>query len=392
MNLPAQKLLQIVEKKSRLIIGLMSGTSLDGLDIALCRVNNSGFETKIDMLAFETKKYSAQIKNRILEVFALPNISFAALTTLHRDLGCLHADLILDFLQTRNIAKTDIDLIGSHGQTVFHLPSGYNDQAATLQIGDADHIATRTGIITVSDFRQQHIAAGGEGAPLAPYGDLLLLNRAGKASILINIGGISNFSLLKGPGEKVFFSDMGPGNTLLDQVTRQRLNLLYDANGELASKGQCNDILLKELLANPFLIQPFPKTTGPELFNLKWLNDNSSANLDEISTEDLLHTLSKFTARTIANAIKKLKVDAEQTEIFFSGGGVHNKFLMDLLKQELSAFKTGTTKDLGIDPDAKEAILFALLANESVAGKPNIFEGSGLIPVRMGKISFPGFL
>ncbi len=388
MNLPATKLSNIAGKKSRIIIGLMSGTSLDGLDIALCRIEGAGFDTKTELLAFETKTYTDETKERILKIFAKEQISFPLLIRLHKEIGLLHADMVLNFLAARHLDPRDVDLIGSHGQTIFHLPASSGNSAATFQIGDADHIATGTGIITVSDFRQQHIAAGGEGAPLAPYGDLLLFKPEDKNRIFINIGGISNFSLIQ--GKKILFSDIGPGNTLLDQVARLRLNRAYDMNGAIASKGKLIEPVLTALLDEKFLGQPIPKTTGPELFNAEWLEKKSPVPLRDISSEDLLHTLSEFTALTISYAIRNMKTDPANTEIFFSGGGIHNDFLMEMISKKLQGYTSGTTKDLGIDPDAKEAILFALLANESVAGDPDIFRDSNLIRVRMGKISFPG--
>src|SRR5437868_1517110 len=267
MNPQIQRLYDIAQKSSRLIIGLMSGTSLDGLDIALCRITGTGRETKLDLLHFETVGYSAAIKKDIQSVFAKQQINLEDLCLLNPRIGLLHAEMINNFLAKHKITADEVDLIASHGQTIYHAPERLHNKTglgnATLQIGDGDHLAVATGIITISDFRQKHIAAGGEGAPLAVYGDRLLFQKTGKDRLLLNIGGIANFTLLPGNDEKsIQCTDTGPGNTMMDAYMRQQFpGKYFDGDADVAKAGTVNASLLSALLSEDFFQQPFPKTT-----------------------------------------------------------------------------------------------------------------------------------
>jgi anhydro-N-acetylmuramic acid kinase len=262
-----------------------------------------------------------------------------------------------------------------------------------LQIGDGDHIAVATGIITISDFRQKHIAAGGEGAPLSLYGDYLLCAHETENRILLNIGGIANFTLLNAHGDlsQVFSSDTGPGNTLMDAYTRKYFDgLNFDKDGVIAKSGKINEALLESLKSNSFFNVAFPKTIGPELFNLDYVIQAQMALGTMLSHEDVLATLNMFTAQTISDAIKKVVVDQFVYTIYVSGGGMHNGLLMEHLRKLLPTMTLKSSIEIGILPDAKEAILFALLGNEAVAGTPLLAGGNATkIPTTMGKISFP---
>lgn len=401
MNNNIESLYKIAKQPVRTIIGLMSGTSLDGLDVALCEISGSEKNTQLSLKQFETIPYSAEIKNEIRKVFAKKTIDFQHLALLNEWIGILHANLVLDCLQRWNIAPTDVDLIASHGQTVMHAPKILHQQAqfpnATLQIGDGDHIAVHTGIITISDFRQKHVAAGGEGAPLAVYGDYYLFGSPDENRIMLNLGGIGNFTFLpknQNP-EQVFVTDTGTGNTLIDAFVKLHFpDLSYDKDAQIAKKGTVNHHLLIALKNHPFFKGDFPKSTGPELFNLdyieKAINDSQTKNL---SIEDTLATLTRFSAETAAEAIRF--VINQSTDplssftVYTSGGGMHNPLLMDFLKELLPChFKN--TNDLGITGDAKEAVLFAVLANETVAGgQTNFGNLKGIPSLTMGKISFP---
>ncbi len=394
MNKNIEQLAAIAAKKTRRIIGLMSGTSLDGLDIAVCKMEGAGFETKIQVEHFETVPYNAAFKNELTEICFKENISLQKLTLLNKYIGEFHAELINHFLADNKINNASIDLIASHGQTVYHAPyilHGIKERGnATLQIGDGDHLAVKTGIITISDFRQKNIAGGGEGAPLAAYGDLLLFSEKENDVLMLNIGGISNFTLLR-KGGGIICSDIGPGNTLMDQTVRKYYSGKYfDENAEIASAGKINTDLLAALKDHPFVNASFPKTTGPELFNLGYLdNALKRTGNNHLSPEDKLATLNKFTADLITDAIKKLSAEGD-CKIYVSGGGAENPLLMQHLKESLSC-PLLSTKDKGIDPDAKEAVLFAVLANETVAGNTGIFRNisADLPAVSMGKICFP---
>jgi anhydro-N-acetylmuramic acid kinase len=412
MNLQIEKLYHIANKPERLIIGLMSGTSLDGLDIALCRFRGNGGETDVEILKFETISYGNSFKEEIKSVFSKDQVSLEKVCLLNPWVGLTHAKMILDCLKKWKIDPSEVDLIASHGQTIYHAPKLLHHQEkfgnATLQIGDGDHIAHATNIITISDFRQKHIAAGGEGAPLAAYGDFLIFSKQGEDRIMLNIGGIANFTYLPalciptllgegGPGslnaDEVFSTDVGPGNTLMDAVIQKNFqNKFFDENAEVAKRGSINLPLLDELKDHSFFKQSFPKTTGPELFNLSYLeNAQAKSNTQKISTEDVMATLNRFSADVIVEAIKKSAMGKPNFKIYSSGGGMHNPLLMENIKSQLPGFQFLTTQDLHIHPDAKEAVLFATLANECVCGGTVQFGSgrNGIPSVSMGKISFP---
>lgn len=397
MNKNIEQLYQIGQKESRYILGLMSGTSLDGLDLAFCKIRGSGLQTQLQPLHFNTIPYTETFKTAVRTVFAKKEIDFPYLTLLNTHIAEVHSKIILDFLQKHNIDIDKIDLIASHGQTVMHVPKhqhGYPEMNnATLQISDGDHIAVKTGIITLSDFRQKHVAAGGEGAPLAVYGDYILNQAKDKNVILLNIGGISNFTFIpKGHSfSGVFVSDTGPGNTLMDNWMRTHFNRDYDQDAQLSITGQVHHGLLAQLKSNAFFAAPFPKSTGQEVFNLQYVETciHALRQYDAITHADVMATLTQLTVDTIAGAIQKA-VSTYTVEIYLSGGGARNPLIVSSLKVALPECHIGVSDDIGIPSDAKEAIIFAILANETVAGDPHTFSENQSIPgVSMGKISFP---
>lgn len=396
MNSSILRLYQLAAKEERLILGLMSGTSLDGLDIALCRVNGFGAGSEVTLLNFVTMDYEAEFRSAIREVFAKRHIDQQQLCGLNALIGTVHAELINQALKSWGIPASRIDLIASHGQTVYHAPQSLTQDRSlpnsTLQLGDSDHIAVKTGIITLADFRQKHIAAGGEGAPLAAYGDYLLFSSASENRILLNIGGISNFTFLPKIGSdlQAYATDLGPGNTMMNQFMQQQFGLEMDRDAELAMQGKVDQNLLEALLTEEFLQLDFPKTTGPELFNLNYLeNKIQEANLPALHPKDSMATLNAFSAETIIQGIRKATENLESFEVYVSGGGLHNPLLLNQL-QDAFPNQIHSFMKLGIDPDAKEACLFAILANESVAGNPNDVANIKDSPaVCMGKISLP---
>lgn len=396
MNKNLSRLVEIARRKDRYIIGLMSGTSLDGLDVALCKLTKHGLSTQIELLEFETVPYPSVVKSRITEVFACELVNFEKLVILNPWLGILHGKMVVSCLKKWKYEAQKIDMIASHGQTVFHSPAFLHPKQkinATFQIGDGDHVAVTTGIITISDFRQKHIAKGGEGAPLAVYGDYLLLSHRTENRILLNIGGIANFTFLPAGRDpkKVFVTDTGPGNTLIDQMVRYSIpNAYFDRDALIARRGKIHIRLLRELKSDPFFNLSFPKTTGPELFNVKNVGGaQKRSNTTDLTLEDLLATLTRFSAETIAEAIQ-LAVRKNKFEIYFSGGGSHNPLLTKWIQELLGIKNIRTTDELGIPGDAKEAMLFAVLANESIVGGKLNFGTRAKIPsVSMGKISFP---
>jgi anhydro-N-acetylmuramic acid kinase len=396
MNSNLSRLARSATKSSRLIIGLMSGTSMDGLDVALCRISGSGIKTKLELRKFETIPYSDAIKNRILEVFAKKQVDFVKLSNLNPWIGKLHGEMVLDCLKKWKVKPESIDAIASHGQTVMHAPAFMHPDDpinSTFQIGDGDHIAMTTGILTVSDFRQKHIAAGGEGAPLAVYGDFLLMADKNESRILLNIGGIANFTCLPAGKDptKVFVTDTGPGNTLIDQAVRHYFpGQYYDKNAERALKGTVHGGLLQGLKSNPFFTMPLPRTIGPELFNMDYVKQaQKNSQTEDLYVNDLLATLTRFSAETITNCIQET-IGKKKFELYLSGGGAHNPLLVSTIQKLMGLKELHSTEELGVPGDAKEAILFAILANETLAGKIINFGRRTKIPsVHLGKISFP---
>jgi anhydro-N-acetylmuramic acid kinase len=391
------KLYEIALKPSRIILGLMSGTSMDGLDIALCEMKNSGKNTSFSLLKFTTVPYSEYMKQEIRSVFSRQTVSLEKLTLLNPWIAIENAKMINGTLATWGINSSYIDLIASHGQTIYHAPKSLHPLdgfgSATLQIGDGDHLAVHTGIITISDFRQKHIAAGGEGAPLAVYGDYLIATHPKQNRLLLNIGGIANFTYLPANGEfhQVCSTDTGPGNILMDTFMRLHFNKAYDKDGTIAKQGVVNNDLLNAMKQNSFFALSFPKTIGPELFNLSFIEKAQLASKNtHVSPEDIMATLNRFTAETIVDAIHRIVPSTDEYTIYVSGGGILNVQVMEHLKNLLPKVSIESSDAIGIQPDAKEAILFALLANETVAGTSMLAGGNATkIAASMGKISFP---
>jgi len=393
LNYNLQKLFDAATKDECFGIGLMSGTSLDGLDIALCRFNGNGLATKFKLEKFVTMPYPAEFKAEVQQVFAKRTVDLEKVVLLNGYIGSYHAELILQALADWSVEPEMVDFIASHGQTIYHAPKRLHQQEkysnATLQIGDGDHIAVKTGILTISDFRQKHIAAGGEGAPLALYGDVILGSNAGENRILLNIGGIANLTYLPADGnyQNILCTDIGPGNTLIDAACRKYFDKPFDDDSKIAYSGKVNDALLDELLKLPFFKELSPKTTGPELFNMDLVEDaQKRAGVMNISREDLVCTLSMFTAKSIVQFIED-NIKIADLQIFLSGGGARNPFIAEQIKKDLPQAIIKNSDALGIDPDAKEAILFALLGNEALCGEPiKIGDNPAVL---MGKFSFP---
>lgn len=391
-----QRLAAIASKESKHILGLMSGTSMDGLDVALCRVTGRGFGTKLELLEFGTIPHTEEYQEKVRSVFARAEAQAFQLTFLNTFIADVLANQVLEALDKWKRTPDVIDLIASHGQTVYHNPHNraFTDipaRSVTLQLGDGDFMATRTGIITVSDFRQKHIAAGGEGAPLALYGDLLLCSSRKEDRLLLNIGGIANFTWLPrlGSGRSPVCTDTGPGNTLLDAYMNRYYGKPYDEDARVGRSGEVNEKLLAALQEDPFFDRPLPRTTGPELFNLEYLDHKLiESGTGHLPGHDIMATLHAFTTQSIASSIKEYLNGS--MPIFVSGGGMHNPLLMQNLKREFPGHAIEPASRLGIDPDAKEAIIFAVLANECLFGQPDKYPLDASYPnITMGKVSFP---
>ncbi|MDZ7690623.1 MAG: anhydro-N-acetylmuramic acid kinase [Balneolaceae bacterium] len=376
MNQVIGSLTNIASKQRRKIVGLMSGTSLDGLDIVLCEITGSGENTMLKIENFKTVHYPPDIVKRMRTIISVETASLQEVCLANSWLANFHADLVLETLADWDIDPSEIDCIASHGQTIYHAPFVKHREEglpnATLQIGDGDHIARKTGILTISDFRQKHTAAGGEGAPMVSLTDRLLFTHRTESRCMLNIGGIANFAFLPSEQSQAEYvtTDTGPGNTMINAVVQRYFDKDYDEDGDIAASGSVQARLLTAMLEDSYFKEPLPKTTGPELFNTQWVQDKmEEANSTDISPENLVATLTWFTAQSIASSIQTVieGLTEEQTPvIYLSGGGMHNdtlvKWLDDLLEEiELKSFEV-----LGYLPDAKEAASFAVLANETL--------------------------
>ncbi len=396
-----ENLIRLKGKKSRNVVGLMSGTSCDGIDACLAKITGNGLSTVVDLIGFEMYPYKNEIRELIFEASCQETGTVDKICQLNFILGKLFADAARQIAGKLSIPLSAVDIIGSHGQTIYHVSSlkENNDQEvrSTLQIGEPSVIAQETGVTTVADFRTRDIAAGGEGAPLVPYADFVLFGRDGIGRAVQNIGGISNVTFLPADGniKEIIAFDNGPGNMIIDRFAEIITDgsLKYDRNGELASKGKLNQDLLERLCTHPYLPKPPPKSTGREDFGIQFSDDlYKELRLDNIDVHDAIATITVFTAKSISDSYRKFiqpcyKID----EVIISGGGVRNPVLFQFLKDYLGDIEIRKVDDFGIPSDAKEALAFAILANETVSGNPgNVPSATGAKEsVVLGKI-IPG--
>lgn len=382
---PLRRLLALREMEPRRIVGLMSGTSGDGVDAALVAVEGAGEASRVRLLAFLTIPYHPALRRRIL---ALPEATAEEICRLHYVLGEEFARAVLAVAEAARLPLAEIHLIGSHGQTAYHLPRA-SGAGATLQLGEPAVIAERTGLPVIADFRPRDVAAGGEGAPLVPLADYLLFRAPGRVRAFVNLGGIANVTVVPGEREGLFAFDLGPGNMPLDLVAEAASGGAepFDRDGARAARGRVDRGLLASLLAHPFLASPPPKSTGREAFGQGFLAPLLARYRGREG--DLLATLTRFTAEAIHVGyerwiVPRVRVD----ELIVSGGGLHNRTLMGHLADCFAPLPVRSLAELGWDPDAKEAIAFAVLANEALFGHPgNLPAATGAVGPRvLGKI------
>ena len=339
----------------------MSGTSADGLDIAICDIQS---RTQISFIEGYSFSYPKDLQRKIIDLqvsTTSENLGSADIKRLDQEI----ADFVINACQESitkssitHASRNTIKAIANHGQTILHQPNAKHP--FSLQIGNAQRIANALNIAVINDFRKNDIHAGGQGAPLIPAFHQAVFHQYAPCNI-INIGGIANITSLDAESNKVIGFDTGPGNTLLDQWNQQHNSTAFDKNGAWARSGNCHDALLKELINEPYFSASYPKSTGQDLFNLNWLNKRiqSLANHQAIAANDVQCTLSQLTASTIAQTIAEL--GHSNKPIYLCGGGVHNTHLVEQLQTELPKASINTTADIGIDPNWVEAIGFAWL-------------------------------
>ena len=390
-------------KEVRHVVGMMSGTSVDGVDAALVEISGTDSEPKVKLLAFENKPYPPQVREKIFSLFTPANATVDKVGYMNFLLGEIYAKSALSVIEKAGMKPEEIDVIGSHGQTIWHAPIPESPDgipvAYTVQIGEGSVIAERTGILTVSDFRVADMAAGGQGAPLVPFSEYLLYRREKETILLQNIGGIGNMTVMPAGAKPrdVFAFDTGPGNMIIDAVISAVTGgeKTYDAGGETAAKGRVCNALLDILKEEPYYRQPLPKTTGSEHFGvqytekiLSWWKENP------IPVEDLLATVTDLTAYSIADAYERYVLPKYRaSEIIVGGGGSYNATLLRFMKERFAPHGVAvrTQEDLGLSSDAKEAVAFALMADCCMRGKANTLPSvtGAEHPAVMGKISQP---
>lgn len=344
-----------------LYLGMISGTSVDGVDAALCEF---GADRECRVVAAQTFAYPPAIAGRIQTLIGDGKARLTEIGGLDIAIGRFFADCALALIRAAGVAPGDVRAIGHHGQTIWHEPNP--PEPFSWQLGDPNSIAAITGIDTVADLRRIDMALGGEGAPLASALHAWALGDDREPRVVVNVGGIANLTLLV-PGREVLGFDTGPGNTLLDLVARQHLDRPWDEGGRFALSGRVDEALLEACLAEPYLSRPAPKSTGRELFNETWLQQKLATIGHKPEPADLAATLLELTARTIVEAIERLDVAAYTLVV--CGGGAHNDALMTRLAA-LSGRKVETTAEHGLDPDRVEAVLMAWLARARIEERP----------------------
>lgn len=353
-----------------LAIGLMSGTSLDGIDAALVDIDNEKFQ----LLKFITVPYEQSFKAILMRNLSDETARLSEISSLNFELGHRFVKTIDLLLEGTNYQYQDISFVASHGQTIWHDPLGNKSELkvpSTLQIGEPSIISYYTGIKTISNFRTMDIAAGGEGAPLVPYSEYLLFKDQKKDVVLQNIGGIGNLTFLKHGCsiEEVKSFDTGPGNIMIDYFTNKYFSKPYDNNGDIANKGKVIEEVLNYLLKDEFITKAPPKTTGREQYSQEYMEKMANdCHFDNYGKEDIICTLAEYTAYTIA--YQYLHFIEHIDLVVVSGGGSHNKYIMRRI-QELTKIKTITGEEFGINSDSKEALAFVILGYQTINNLPS---------------------
>lgn len=385
-------LLALADRAERYGIGLMSGSSCDGVDAALVRIKGTGAEILVKLLAFETSAYPEAFRMRLLAA----HHSVHEACTLNFQLGEYLADAAAAMMSYALENHIEVDFIASHGHTIAHVPpKPGSTECGTFQIGESSVIAERTHTLVVSDFRPRDMAVGGQGAPLVPIADWLLFHRPDRVVGCLNIGGIANITVVSPELDDVFAFDTGPGNMIIDGAIRllSHGELAMDQDGAAAAKGEVIPELLEYLLAHPYYERTPPKSTGREDFGTEtFLRDAIAARRKKHPMEDFMATVTAAVARTILDACERFVFPKHTlARLIVSGGGAYNKTLLRLLQEGLPSTAVRTSDDYGMRSDAREALAFAILGNEAICGTPsNVPSATGASrPVILGKFTPP---
>jgi anhydro-N-acetylmuramic acid kinase len=399
------RLLRVIEKPSRLVAGLMSGTSVDAIDCALTEITGHADTASVRLLAFHSYPFPAAIRRRIFRLFNPEEARVDQICNLDFILGELFAEAVIRLLKDAGVAREALDLIGHAGQTIWHDPEPITTETSdagwmnrpiitrsTLAIGQSAVVAERTGAITVGDLRVRDVAAGGHGAPLIAYADWVLMRDPVKGRAIQNIGGIGNVTYLPPNAaiHDVIAFDTGPGNMVIDALSDVASGgkLKFDADGRLAAKGHVNEKLLEDWLDDPYFARTPPKTTGREHFGVQFAR-RAMTEAHALPIEDVIATATALTAHSIANAYRDfVRPRGPIDEVVIGGGGARNPTLLAMLEKLLPDARLLTHEDLGIDSNAKEAIAIAVIANDSILGmNTNVSGATGARQTVLGKIS-----
>ena len=377
-----------------LAVGLMSGTSLDGVDTVLCEISGQDESTKVKQLYFKTYDIPESLRTKIRKCCSRELIPVDLICSLNFELGYLFADAVKSLCKDANVKLEDLSFIASHGQTIFHIPKAYDDYVpSTLQIGEAAIIANECKTKVISNFRVMDMAVGGEGAPLVPYSETLLYSEENQAVALQNIGGIGNVTVLpkKGDTKKVIAFDTGPGNMMIDEAVRTFYGKKYDTDGYYARQGNLIPSLAAELKEHPYFNLEIPKTTGREMFGEHFTKSILEKD-HSCEPNDLIHTFTWFTAYSIAYHYKKYLIsEYGLKKCIIGGGGAYNSYLLELIRNEIPEVTVMTQEEHGFSSEAKEALAFVILGNQTYHRSPsNVPSATGAKKsVILGQITYP---
>jgi anhydro-N-acetylmuramic acid kinase len=393
-------LLHLNKTPKRTVAGVMTGTSLDGVDAAIAQLQGRGTALEMEVLSFLHQPYPEALRDLLLRNTDPNTSSVADLTALNVRLCSVYAEAVGQALEAAGREQSDLDLVGSHGQTMCHRPEptvcAGASVRATLQIGDPSTLAQRLGTVVVGQFRMADMAWGGQGAPLVPYMDHAVFSDSGETRLLLNLGGIANATLLPAGASvnDIRAFDTGPANMVLDALARHFFDTPYDPNGQHAAAGTPDHDLLTDLLQGAYFQQPPPKSTGRGQFGHAYVRQmRIDARRRNLSPQDTMATATLLTAASVYQAYARFlrPVQAVDT-VIASGGGVHNSTLIAMLRDAFAPIPVRTTAAYGMDPDAKEALCFAVLAHEAINGMPtNVPPVTGASrSVPLGTIAMPG--
>lgn len=356
-------------------VGLMSGTSLDGVDAALVEITGTGLATQVRLIDFCTTDIPAKVKADIRRAVTKEHSSVDLICSLNFQLGYVLAEAVKSVCRRAGFPLAKLDYIASHGQTVWHTPRPAQGECrSTLQIGEPAVIAYETGVQVVSGFRTMDMAAGGEGAPLVPYSEYVLYGSKTLTIALQNIGGIGNVTVIPAGAaiDKVYAFDTGPGNMIIDEAMRVLYGRGYDVGGEVAASGRVNGGLAAALAAHPYVHAPLPKTTGREMFGAPFTHALLEQWRTKMPAQDFVATVTHFTAYCIGEGYRQhILARMPLHRAVIAGGGVHNATLMRFIARQLPGVEVTTQEALGYNSDAKEAVAFAVMGNETLHRRPS---------------------